>query len=96
METDVQCYSVFDEEGEQLVFALNMEDAVAAYAVWSMLSWGEMDEFFTVKEMSRWLLRGSQVMLREDMDAGLLGVGTVCEDWFWRIYPADHEPAVTR
>ena len=73
-----------------------MEDAVAAYTVWSLLAWGEMDEFFSVNEMSRWLLRGPQVTLRDDMDAGLLGVGTVCEDGFWRIYPADHEPSIKR
>ena len=96
METDVRCYSVFDEDGEQLVFAQNMEQAVASYTVWSMLAYGAMDEFFSVKEMSRWLLRGPQVMLREGMDAGLLGVGSACKDGFWRIYPADYEHVVRR
>ena len=41
--------------------------------------------------MSSWLLRGPQVTLRDDMDMGLTGVGAVCEDGFWHIFPADYE-----
>ena len=44
-------------------------------------------------EMSPWLLKGPQVTLREDMDVGLIGVGAVCEDGFWHIFPADYEPS---
>ena len=40
-----------------------------------------------------WLLRGPQVTLRVDMDMGLTGVGAVCEDGFWHIFPADYEPS---
>ena len=62
------------------------------FTVWNRLAYGDDGVNATVEEMSPWLLRGPQVTLREDMDIGLTGVGSVCEDGFWHIFPADYEP----
>jgi len=96
MDPFVRCYSVVDDDGEMFAFAHSMDEAVTFYTQWSMLAYGEMDETFSVEEVSRWLLRGPQASLREDMDAGLLGIGSVSEDGFWRVWPADYEPTFGR
>lgn len=95
-ETDVRCYSVIDDDGEHLVFAENIETATSFFVHWCLITDGAVDDDFSIKEMSRWLLRGPMVTLREDMDAGLLGIGSVSVDDFWRIYPADYEPSFER
>lgn len=95
-EIDVRCFSVNDDDGEHLVFAENIEIATAFYAHRSMIDYGVVDDKFSVQEMSRWLLCGPMVTLREDMDAGLLGIGSVSTDEFWNIYPVDYEPTFER
>lgn len=95
-EPDVRCYAFDDDSEETLVFARTDEHAVALYTEWTLIAYGGKGEHATLKEMSRWLLRGPQVTLREDMDTGLTGVGAVCEDGFWRIFPADYEPEISR
>jgi hypothetical protein len=95
-EPDVRCYAVDDEAEEVLVLARTREQAVALFTEWNLIAYGDRGESATVKEMSPWLLRGPQVTLREDMDEGLTGVGSVCEDGFWRIFPADYEPTIGR
>ncbi len=78
------------------MFAENIETATAFYAHRSMIDYGVVDDKFSVQEMSRWLLCGPMVTLREDMDAGLLGIGSVSADEFWNIYPVDYEPTFER
>lgn len=92
LDTNVRCYSIIDGDGEHLVFAENIEAATAHFTHWSLLADGEVDEQFSVHQMSPWLLLGPMVTLREDMDAGLVGIGLVSVDGFWHIYPADYEP----
>ena len=90
--TLVKCFEVDDEADVMLVFAHTMELARELFTVWNRLAYGDDGENATVEEMSPWLLRGPQVTLREDMDIGLTGVGAVCEDGFWHVFPADYEP----
>lgn len=90
--TLVKCFEVDDEAEVMLVFALTSEHARELFTEWNRLANGDDGEAATVTEMSRWLLRGPQVTLREDMDVGLTGLGSVCEDGFWHIFPADYEP----
>ena len=92
--TLVKCFEVDDEAEVMVVFAHSSEHARALFQEWNRLAYGDGGENATVAEMSPWLLRGPQVTLREDMDVGLTGVGSVCEDGFWRIFPADYEPTV--
>ena len=92
--TLVKCFEVDDEAEVMLVFARTSEHARELFTVWNRLAYGDDGESATIEEMSPWLLRGPQVTLREDMDVGLTGVGSVCEDGFWRIFPADYEPTV--
>ena len=92
--TLVKCFEVDDEADVMLVFAHTSEHARELFDVWNRLAYGDGGENATVEGMSPWLLRGPQVTLREDMDVGLTGVGSVCEDGFWRIFPADYEPTV--
>ena len=90
--TTVKCFEVDDEAEVIVVFAHNAEHARELFREWNRLAYGDDGENATVQEMSPWFLRGPQVTLREDMDGGLTGVGSVCEDGFWRIFPADYEP----
>ena len=91
--TLVKCFEVDDEAEVMFVFAHTIEHARELFDVWNRLAYGDGGENATVEGMSPWLLRGPQVTLREDMDVGLTGVGSVCEDGFWRIFPADYEPS---
>ena len=91
--TVVKCFEVDDEAEVMLVFARTSEHARELFTVWNRLAYGDDGESATIEEMSPWLLRGPQVTLREDMDMGLTGVGAVCEDGFWHIFPADYEPS---
>ena len=91
--TVVKCFEVDDEAEVMLVFARTSEHARELFTVWNRLAYGDDGESATIEEMSPWLLRGPQVTLREDMDVGLTGVGSVCEDGFWHVFPADHEPS---
>lgn len=90
-ETDVRCFAAAHEAEETLVFALTLEHAAALYTHWNLDAYGDGPVNATIREMSRWLLRGPLVTLREEMDGGLTGIGMVCEDDFWRIFPPDHE-----
>ena len=90
--TPVKCFEVDDEAEVLIVFAHTSEHARELFGEWNRLAYGDSGENATVEEMSPWLLRGPQVTLREDIDGGLTGVGSVCEDGFWRIFPADYEP----
>ena len=92
--TLVKCFEVDDEAEVVVVFAHTSDHARELFGEWNRLAYGDSGENATVEEMSPWLLRGPQVTLREDMDVGLTGVGSVCEDGFWRIVPADYEPTV--
>ena len=94
--TLMKCFEVDDEAEVMLVFARTSEHARELFTVWNRLAYGDDGKSATIEEMSPWLLRGPQVTLREDMDMGLTGVGAVCEDGFWRIFPADHEPTLVK
>ena len=91
--TLVKCFEVDDEAEVRMVFAHSSDHARELFTVWNRLAYGDDGVNATVEEMSPWLLRGPQVTLREDMDMGLTGVGSVCEDGFWHIFPADYEPS---
>lgn len=91
--TLVKCFEVDDEADVMFVFAHTIEHARELFTVWNRLANGDDGENATIEEMSPWLLRGPQVTLREDMDIGLTGVGAVCEDGFWHVFPADYEPS---
>ena len=93
--TLVKCFEEDDEAEVRVDFAHTSEHACELFTEWNRLADGDDGESATVTEMSRWLLRGPQVTLREDMDVGLTGVGAVCEDGFWHIFPADYEPTFT-
>ena len=90
----MKCFEVDDEAEVVVVFAHTSDHARELFDEWNRRAYGDGGKNATVEEMSRWLLKGPQVTLREDMDVGLIGVGAVCEDGFWRIFPADHEPTV--
>jgi hypothetical protein len=92
----VRCYAAGDDAEEVLVFARNVDEAIGLFTVWNATANGFREGPESMLEMTRWLLRGPQVILREDMDAGLTGVGRVCEDGFWRVFPADYEAPLTR
>lgn len=91
--TLVKCFEVDDEADVRIVFAHSADHARELFTVWSRLAYGDDGESATLEEVSPWLLRGPQVTLREDMDIGLTGVGAVCEDGFWHVFPADYEPS---
>lgn len=89
--TPVKCFEVDDEAEVLIVFAHTSEHARELFGEWNRLAYGDSGENATVEEMSPWLPRGPQVTLREDMDMGLIGERSVCEDGFWRIFPAGYE-----
>ena len=91
---EVRCYVVDDDADETLVFAHSMDLARAIYIEWCKEAYGDGGDEESIEEISRWLLPGPMATLREDMDVGLTGVGSICEDGFWRIFPANHEPTV--
>jgi hypothetical protein len=93
---DVRCFVFTDEQEELLVFAPTVEAAHSIHVEWNLSNYGERGEFTGAQEVPRWLLQGPQVTLREDMDAGLTGVGSVSEDGLWHIFPADYEPELSR
>ena len=92
-ETLVKCFEVDDEAEVRMVFAHSSDHARELFTVWNRLAYGDDGENATVEEMSPWLLKGPQVTLREDMEIGMTGVGDVCEDGFWHIFPAIYEPS---
>lgn len=71
----MKCFEVDDEAEVRVVFAKTNDHARELFTVWSRLASGDDGENSTVTEMSRWLLRGPQVTLREDIDVGLKGGG---------------------
>lgn len=84
-----------DDVGEVLVFAESQRDADKIYDEYHRDCMGWSDDAQDLADMSRWLLTGPKVTLREDMDAGLTGVGRECEDGNWHILPADYEAPLT-
>ena len=90
--TLVKCFEVDDEAEVIVVFAHTVEHARELFREWNLLAYGDDGDSATAQQMSSWLLRWLQVTLGEDMDAGLTGVGSVCEGGFWRIFPQDYEP----
>jgi hypothetical protein len=96
-EPDVRCYVVAGEDcGQLYVFAETLERAIATYDLWSLDRNGWQGEYDRIHEISRWLLTGPKITLREEMDEGLTGVAGVCEDGFWRIFPADYDAPLQR
>ena len=87
----VRCFAVDHDGGEMLVFASTMDLAHGIYITRFEDAYLDGNDIF-VEEISRWLLLGPMATLREDMDLGLNGIGSVFEDGFWRIFPANHEP----
>jgi len=86
---------VSDEIGEVLVFAECRHDADKIYDEYHRDCMGWSDDAQDLTEMSRWLLTDAKVTLREDMEAGLTGIGRECEDGFWHILPPDYEAPLT-
>ena len=96
-EPNVRCFAVDDQAEEVLVFARNLDEALSFYRVWNATAYGcEDTERTSASEVTRWLLSGPQVTLREEMDLDQIGVGQLCEDGFWRVFPADYEPTIGR
>jgi hypothetical protein len=92
-ETSVRCFTV-DVTGrdEVFVFAHDTDHALSLYNHFQLAAWGKLDSQFTIREMSRWLLQGYQVTLREEMDSGITGIGKKALDAWWHIYAPDDEP----
>lgn len=80
-----------EDIGEVLVFAETRHDADKIYDEFHRDQTGWEDDFPDVKEMSRWLLTGPKVTLREDMDVGLTGIGRECEDGSYEVPLTDTE-----
>lgn len=90
--TDVMCFRCSGPDfPELLVFATSPRQACEIFDERSRDAFGWEGELETMQRYVHWLLVGPQVTLREDMDAGLTGVGRECEDGFWRIFAPDHE-----
>lgn len=96
-ETSVSCF-VFSHEdyGTLHVFAETMERAIATLHLYSLDQNGWDAEYDDLVELSPWLLTGPMVTLREDMFDSITGVGMLCEDDFWRIFPADYTPPLRK
>ena len=82
-----------DEVG--IVFAIDEIMASTIFLQW-LLHWNKpTSESFKVRRRSRWLLTGPETILREEMDAGISGIGGWSEADGWHILPPDH-PATER
>ena len=81
---------------DAMVFAETYEEATTLYCAFQLDHWGELPAMFWVRKMTRWDLRGELVVLRDDMEADISGIGRRDVYGNWRILPPDYEPSYDR
>jgi len=95
-EIGVGCFLFTGEDGTLYVVGRTLERAIATSHLFSLDQTGGPAEYDKVIELSPWQLTGPMITLREEMFEGITGVGMKCEDGFYRIFPADYTPPLTK
>lgn len=89
----VKCWEFPDlnDLGTVLVFEETRERAIATLHLYSLDRCGWDANYWSFSELSPWRLNDEKLTLREEMFDGRTGVGMLCDDGLWRIYPADYD-----
>ena len=74
------------------VFAYSFEDAIQTYIDYYETAKKRAHPYM-ITERSRWLLQGDKLILRKEMDRGIVGIAGWDAKDGWHIYPFDHETA---
>lgn len=86
----VRCFWIELDGGfSSIISATSQEHAVTMFLAWQQGIRGRRPRRFTVREKSRWLLTGDKYVLREEMDAGMMGIAARAEPGGWHIFPPD-------
>ena len=87
----VKYHRVAATDGDELmVFAKSYEEAVGMYVSWHSDAYGGPPDGLTVLRRSRWQLVLALASLRDEMDAGLVGVASWSSHDGWHIHEPDH------
>jgi hypothetical protein len=95
-EINIGCFLFTGEDGTLYVVAGTLERAIATSHLYQLDQSGGPADYAEVVELSPWQLNGPLVTLREEMFEGITGVGMICEDGFYRIFPADYDRPLTK
>ena len=91
-EPPVGYFEVDTDEGEHTrVFAVSEEQATTLYIAYELHKWGVVPKSFTVRKKTRWHLTWEFITLRDDMQAGVCGIGLPDERGIWRIQSPEHD-----
>lgn len=80
--------------GRVMVFATSPQHARDIYLAMHDRAFGTRPRRFTITTASRWLLTGEMAALREEMDAGRVGIAARTEEEGWHIFPPTDERVV--
>ncbi len=91
-ETNVRLFVIeADDDEVGIVFAIDEVMASTIFLQW-LHHWDKpRSKSFKVRRRSRWMLTGPETILREEMDAGISGIGGWSAEEGWHIYPPTHE-----
>ena len=91
----VRCFWIEVDGGDSaMVSATSHEHAATMFLVWHERVRGKRPHRFTIKKRSRWLLTGGMHVLREEMDAEMMGIAAHSEEDGWHIYPPDDDRVI--
>jgi hypothetical protein len=90
-QTEVRYFRAETVDGDgAMLFARDPDEALRLYIIWHTNAYGRLPSEFSIEEASRWRLTGPLTILREKMDASMIGVAGWTLREGWDLYPADH------
>ena len=82
----VKYHRVTATDGDELiVFAESFEEAVGYYVIWHLEAYGDVPQGIVINRKSRWQLVLALASLRDEMDAGEVGVARCTAEDGWHI-----------